>query len=247
MSKKVILECFFILCLCTQAIGQNQLNEFDDFKEPVGDWVMVGNVQLDASNPNVLIFEKGSDCFVNGVNGKAKYLVTEKEYQDFELHLEFMLPKGSNSGVYFQCRYEVQLFDSWGATALTYYDCGGIQQGVHSSTSGKATGFDGYPPLTNACKAPGVWQKLDVIFRAPRFNSKGAKIKNAVFEKVVLNGVVVQENAELPGPTKGALSEIEVAKAPFRLQGGHGPVAFRNIITRDLEVIKGNPEGIQNE
>ena len=161
-------------------------------------------------------------------------MVSKKEYQDIEFHVEFMIPKGSNSGIYFQCRYELQLFDSWGATDLTFYDCGGIQNRSDKVASKDDVGFNGYAPMVNACRAPGVWQSLDVMFRAPKFNEKGEKIKNASFEKVVLNGIVVQENAELSGPTRGALSEVEVAKAPFRLQGGHGPVAFRSIRVKEL-------------
>jgi hypothetical protein len=118
---------------------------------------------------------------------------------------------------------------------LTFYDCGGIQNRWDKSRPEGEIGFDGFPPMVNACKAPGEWQSLDVLFRAPKFNSKGEKIQNAKFEKVILNGVVVQQNTELSAPTKGALSGNEVALAPFRLQGGHGPVAFRNIRIRDLK------------
>lgn len=235
MSKKILIfQWLFMLCLANPIFAQTQLKDFDSFIEPVGAWVKGGKVQMDKSNPEALIFEEGNDCIINGVNGKAKYLVSKKEYQDMELHVEFMLPKGSNSGVYFQCRYEVQLFDSWGATDLTFYDCGGIQQRWDDSTSETKKGIDGFAPMVNACKAPGTWQKLDIVFRAPKFNSNGEKVTKAMFEKVVLNGIVVQENAELSGPTKGALSETEVALAPFRLQGGHGPIAFRNIRVKEL-------------
>lgn len=236
MSKKrILLQWLFILCLAGPIVGQAQQKEFDAFVQPVGAWITAANVHMDPSNPEVLRFESGRDCLVNGANGSAKYLVTKKEYQDIECHIEFMLPKGSNSGIYVQCRYEIQLFDSWGATDLTFYDCGGIQNRWDESRPEGEKGFDGFPPMVNACKAPGEWQSLDIVFRAPKFNAKGAKIKNARFEKVMLNGVLVQENAELSGPTKGALSETEVARAPFRLQGGHGPVAFRNIKVRELD------------
>ena len=37
-----------------------------------------------------------------------------------EAHIEFMVPKGSNSGVYFQGRYEIQILDSYGVEKLKY-------------------------------------------------------------------------------------------------------------------------------
>lgn len=240
MIKKILFIPLFLTLyfLPSTILGQIQFSEFNDFVEPVGNWVKADEVQMDSLNTENLTFKKGNDCFVNGVDGKAKYLVSNKAYQDMEMHLEFMLPKGSNSGIYFQCRYEIQLFDSWGVKDLTFYDCGGIQQRWDKSKAEAERGIDGYAPRTNACKEPGEWQTLDVIFRGPKFNSKGEKIKNAQFEKVILNGIVVQENVELLGPTKGTLSETEVAIAPFRLQGGHGPVAFRNITVRDLDHIR---------
>ena len=235
MTKiKVLLQCFFVLCLVNPIFGQIKLKELSDFVEPYSNWVKAGEVQMDSLKPEILIFKPEGDCFVNGVDGSAKYLVSEKEFKDIEFHIEFMIPKGSNSGIYFQCRYEIQIFDSWGDTEITYYDCGGIHNRWDKSRPEGAKGVDGYAPMVNACKAPGEWQSFDIIFRAPKFNSKGEKIKNAMFEKVMLNGVLVQQNAELSAPTKGALSGIEVASAPFRLQGGHGPVAFRNIIIKNL-------------
>ena len=234
VNRLRLIQWVFILCLVNPVFGQIKLKELHDFAEPAGNWLKAGEVQMDSSKPENIIFKQGGDCFVNGVDGSAKYLVSKQEFQDMEFHIEFMLPKGSNSGIYFQCRYELQLFDSWGATDLTFYDCGGIQNRWDKSRPAGEKGIDGYPPRINACKAPGEWQSLDILFRAPKFNSKGEKIKNASFEKVILNGVVVQQNAEMSAPTKGALFETEVASAPFRLQGGHGPVAFRNIRIRDL-------------
>jgi len=226
------------MCLTSSVYSQIKFKSFSDFKQPVGDWLQASQVKVDSMNNKVLSYQPGIDCFVNGATGRSKYLVTKDAYGDMELHLEFMLPKGSNSGIYVQSRYEIQLFDSWGATNLTYYDCGGIQQRWDSSKPEGENGFEGYAPRLNACKAPGTWQALDVIFKAARFNSEGKKIKNAVFDKVILNGMVIHENVELSGPTKGALSETEVARAPFRLQGGHGPVAFRNIRVRHLDNIR---------
>ena len=73
------------------------------------------------------------------------------------------------------------------------------------------------------------------IFKAPRFDPSGKKQANARFEKVVLNGQVVQENVDLQAPTGNAWRLPEVRRGPLLLQADHGPVAFRNIRVRPLE------------
>jgi hypothetical protein len=93
---------------------------------------------------------------------------------------------------------------------------------------------DGIPPRVNAARPFGEWQTLDVVFRAPRFDAGGKKVRNARFDKVVLNGQVIHENVELATPTGHAWRQKEVARGPILLQGDHGPVAFRKIRMRVL-------------
>lgn len=239
MKKQIfILQCIITMCFVNQMFSQMKLKELNDFKEPRGDWFQANEVTLDSLNNNQFKYTSGKEVFVNGSTGKTNHLTSKGGFGDIELHLEFMVPKGSNSGIYFQSRYEIQIFDSWGKENPEHLDCGGIYQRWDETKPKKDKGYEGIAPRVNASKAPGEWQSYDIIFRAPKFDETGNKVKNAQFEKVILNGVVVHENVELSGPTKGALSETEVASAPFRLQGGHGPVAFRNIRTRDLNNIK---------
>ncbi len=123
---------------------------------------------------------------VNGLETRTMNLVTERTFGDFELYLEFMLAKQSNSGVYHHGLYELQVFDSYGSTRpLTYSDGGGI---YHRWDNGK--GFGGSPPRANASRPPGQWQFYHTWFRAPRFNAAGAKTENAKFERIVYNGVI---------------------------------------------------------
>src|SRR6266540_1784131 len=64
---------------------------------------------------------------LNGPNGRTVNIVSDQKFGDVELYLEFMVPKGSNSGVYLHGLYEVQVFDSYGSTEpMTSSDCGGI-------------------------------------------------------------------------------------------------------------------------
>jgi len=168
----------------------------------------------------------GSGVLVNGADGHAGDLVTGGVFGDCELHVEFLIPEGSNSGVYLQGRYEVQILDSHGKSSPGPGDCGGIYERWDESRSPK--GFEGVPPRTNAAAAPGVWQSFDIVFRAPAFDAAGEKIHNARFESVRHNGVLIHEDVELGGPTRGGRGP-EAAEGPVRFQGDHGPVAYRNV------------------
>src|SRR5215203_4722863 len=96
-------------------------------------------------------------------------LVTRECFGDVEAHLEFMVPKGSNSGVKFEGVYEIQIFDSYGAKDVKASYSGGVYP--RAELLPRYHHIDeGYPPRVNASRPPGEWQTLDVVFRAPRFD-----------------------------------------------------------------------------
>ena len=166
----------------------------------------------------------------NGRSTRTMNVATERKFGDFELYVEFLLVKGSNSGIYHHGLYEVQLFDSYGSTKpLTFSDGGGIYQRWEN---GK--GFGGFPPRTNACRPAGEWQWMHTKFRAPRFDAAGKKIENARFDRVVYNGTLVQENVPVDGPTRSGMKIAEAAENPLMLQGDHGAVEFRKLYIRPL-------------
>src|SRR5882672_1008850 len=172
---------------------------------------------------------------LNGANGRTVNLVTEQKFGDIELYLEFILAKGSNSGVYLHGLYEAQIFDSWDSTEpMTTSDCGAI---YHRWINDQGVG--GSAPSRNASRRPGEWQSFYIWFRAPRFDAAGKKIENAKFVRVLHNGLSVQNNVEVDGPTRAAMDHAEAPVNPIMLQGDHGPVAYRNIYVRSLrEIIK---------
>ncbi len=94
---------------------------------------------------------------------------------------------------------------------------------------------DGTPPRVNAARPPGDWQTLDVVFRAPRFDASGKKVADARFEKVIMNGQVIHQDAVVKTPTGHAWHNREVSRGPLLLQADHGPVAFRRIRVRPLD------------
>lgn len=192
-------------------------------------WTIVGDVEMDPADNRRLAAKPGTGVLVNGKTGRTRNLLSKHQHGDVQAHVEFMVPAGSNSGVYFQGRYEIQILDSWGVKTAKYGDCGGVYR-----RSGSGPEHEGYPPRVNASRPPGQWQTFDVVFRAPRFDGKGKKIANARFVKVVHNGKVVHQNVEVTGPTVAATFQDEKPLGPLMLQGDHGPVAYRNVRLRPI-------------
>lgn len=205
-----------------------------DWRKPTADWKVVPNVTLNRTNNQAFaVASTGDGVMLNHPSAKSVNLLSNYEHGDVRAHVEFCIPKGSNSGVYFMGRYEIQIFDSFGVLPPKSSDCGGIYE---RWKDGK--GYEGHPPGSNASKPAGEWQTLDVIFKAPRFDGNGVKNSNAKFVKVILNGVTIHENVELSGPTRSAAYENAPEKptGPLMLQGDHGPVAFRNIMMRPATI-----------
>lgn len=229
--KKIVAFSCHILLLGFSALAQNNLplTDLSFFKQPSASWRIAGDVKADLNTRYVLTASNGTGILVNQPDDKNKGadLYTNLEHGDADLELDFMMAKGSNSGIYLQGNYEVQLLDSWGVVHTKPGDNGGIYQRWDESRGKGKEGYEGTAPRQSVSKAPGLWQHLKISFQAPRFDNTGKKIENARMLRVELNGVTIHENLELSGPTRGAMS-AEKATGPLRIQGDHGPVAFRN-------------------
>lgn len=129
-------------------------------------------------------------------------LVTVQKFEDFKLHLEFRVPKESNSGVYLRGRYELQIDDAAGLEPSSHH-LGGLY------------GF--IAPSENVAKAAGEWQSMDVTLVGRMLTYD-------------LNGTSIICNREIPGITGGAIDSVEADPGPLLLQGDHGPVDYRNIV-----------------
>ena len=188
----------------------------------------MGEVFKNPTNEILLSAKPGTGVIVNGPTGRTSNLLSKAEFGDVKAHIEFMVSKDSNSGVYFMGRYEIQVFDSWRKESeYAGIECGGIYQRWDNNRNPK--GFEGHSPRINASRPPGQWQTFDVVFRAPRFDKTGRKISNARFETVYHNGELVHEDIELTGPTRASTYNDEQPTGPLMIQGDHGPVAYRNI------------------
>lgn len=175
-----------------------------------------GKAIVAADKPAEIRLEKADAKTAELVNvqGGGLDLFTEEKFGDCTVRLEFMVPQGSNSGVYLMGEYEIQIFDSFGKEEIGPGDLGAIY--------GTAV------PAKNFAKKPGEWQTLEIVFQAPRFEGD-KKTSNAKFVKVTLNGEVIHENIEAPQPTVAALTGKEAPTGPLMFQGDHGPVAYRKI------------------
>ena len=204
------------------------LKDLSVFKTVSKNWGLVGNVNVDRSKKGTFVSEKGTGILLNSPKKNKKgHLFTAFEHGDMELELDVMMPVGSNSGLYFQGRYEVQLLDSWGVEEPQHSDIGGIYQRWDDSRVEK--GYEGIAPIINASKAPGLWQHFKIVFQAPKFDASGSKIQNALFKEVRLNGALLHKDQEVTGPTRSSAFNDEKALGTLMIQGDHGAVAFRNV------------------
>ncbi|MDQ6885918.1 MAG: DUF1080 domain-containing protein [Gemmatimonadota bacterium] len=176
------------------------------------------------------------DGYLEAVPGSGS-VRSRQSFGDCQLHIEWMTPtpphgsgqERGNSGVFLMGIYEIQVLDSY--DNVTYPD-------------GQAAAVYGqYPPLVNASRPPGQWQSYDIAFRAPRFGPSGALLRPARVT-VLHNGVLVQDDVELTGPTGHHVRppyKAHAERLPLGLQDHENPVRFRNIWIRDLRDLPGPP------
>jgi hypothetical protein len=157
-------------------------------------------------------------------------LVTKQPFGDIQLHVEWLIPKGTegegqgrgNSGIELMGRYEIQVLES--ERNVTYAD------GQAASIYGQ------WPPLVNASRPEGEWNVYDIFFEAPKF--EGDKLSKPAYVTVVHNGVLVHHRQEILGRAihrRVATYAPHAAEEPLSLQDHGRPVRYRNIWVRKLK------------
>ncbi len=234
MQRSLIKLILWIgICPILQAQTYLPLNDLSAFRPVMTNWKIAGGLTGDNTSGGPIKTSPGQGVLVcehsDGKYGIDYDLFTQEDHGDLDLELDFVLAKGSNSGIYLQSRYEIQLYDSWAKSHPKYSDCGGIYERWNDSKPEGEKGYEGIPPRINVAKAPGLWQHLKISFQAPRFDAMGKKTESAKIIAIEWNGIIIHENVILTGPTRGPIKDDEVAMAPLRFQGDHGHVAFKNI------------------
>ncbi|MCX6326633.1 MAG: DUF1080 domain-containing protein [Bacteroidia bacterium] len=179
-------------------------------------------------NPSKWIVQDGALICVKG-SGVIK---TKRKFSNFQLHIEWRTPsevtgesqRRGNSGVFLQELYEVQVLDSYNNRTYRHGQAGSL--------------YKQYAPLVNVSRKPGEWQAYDIIYTAPTFNNDTTTYFTPPRVTVLHNGVLIQNNVSLRGPTEYiGIPEYFIKKhgpASLVLQDHGNPVAYRNIWIREL-------------
>ena len=257
MHKKLMIGIAFIATGFATANAQEKMKPEDtEFYTPVPDVVTPGKTCGAAPSDAIILFD-GKDLSkwveTNDTTKKASWNVqdgiltvnktsgniqTKQSFMDYQLHIEWKEPKDisgtgqgrGNSGLFLASTgkgddgYELQILDSYKNKTYTNGQAGAI--------------YKQYPPLVNPNFPPGVWQTYDVVWTAPRFNDDGS-LKSPAKVTAFFNGVLIQNNSKLKGPTLyiGHPSYKAHGASPIKLQA-HGdksiPISYRNIWVRPL-------------
>ncbi|MEO7802033.1 MAG: DUF1080 domain-containing protein [Ginsengibacter sp.] len=255
MIAKRLLFTLLSCIIISNLIAQTAKPEETEFYEPVPPIVKAAEgrfekpsdaeVLFDGKNLNKWVSSKDTtkpaswkvDNNIITIDKKAGDIQTKERFTDFQLHLEWRVPKNitgkgqarGNSGLFLaapddQGGYELQILDSYENTTYVNGQAGSIyKQSI---------------PLANVNRPPGEWQVYDVAWVAPRFNEDGT-LKSPAKVTAFLNGVLVQNNYELKGHTPyiGQPEYKSHGASPIRLQA-HGdpsePISFRNIWIRPV-------------
>ncbi|MGY8945804.1 MAG: 3-keto-disaccharide hydrolase [Flavobacteriales bacterium] len=184
--------------------------------------------QYSNNNPEWKINQDGSMTVINGKGG----IKTKESFGSVQLHIEwkttdkdvdkFNNQKRSNSGIFFQEKYEVQILDSYNNPTYVNGQAGSV--------------YKQYIPLFNSSKKPGEWQSYDIVFNAPEFRND--KLIKPGYFTVFQNGVLIQNHVEIQGTTTNVGAPMYEAhqKASISLQDHCClPLSFRNIWVRNIE------------
>jgi hypothetical protein len=208
-------------------------------------WLVCSDVKLDPGDSSRLLpigaGGTASAVLLCGGDGRGSNILTKENFYDYELHVEFTVPKGSNSGVYSRGLFEIQIFDSFGVAKPAFHDCGAL--------------YERALPRQNLAKAPGEWQSYDIIMKGKKLtliwngqmvyrdmDVRYGETDRAAFDR--LNQENPHKSPELrvkleerdgryvgffgEGGTRAGLDGPD-RPGPILLQGDHGPVAFRHI------------------
>ena len=195
----------------------------DQIFTPQKGWSKASKVE--ANDKNLIVKADGEATFFTNaaLPKKAGYLSTVGQFGDCTVEAEFMIPKGSNSGIYLMGRYEIQILDSHGKDKVGYGDMGGVYRRWDNRRKPPDSKES---PQNQRRQSAGSGSKWLSSFVLPA-KEDGTLLEKPRFVSVHLNGKLVQENVTLNGHTRSAQRTGWAAKDHIFIQGDHGPIAFR--------------------
>ena len=244
MKKINLSRLSFLIILVTIGITKSFCQENKNLPQPQ---IINPGENWNAPSDAIILFNGGSLEEFESVKdgGKADWNVegnqftvkpgtgniqTKEHFGDCQLHIEWRAPseaaekegqKSGNSGIYLMGKYEVQVLNSYENETYPDGQAGAV--------------YRQHPPMVNASRKPGEWQVYDIVFIAPKFNSDGRE-KEPGYLTVFHNGVLIQNHAEIKGPTTAYNKNLPetATEGPLMLQDHSNKVSYSNIWIRKL-------------
>lgn len=153
-------------------------------------------------------------------DGHGAYLVTEKEYTDYELVLEYKTVARADSGIYLKWTPQVQIWD--------YTDEAKFKLDANLGSGGlwnNSKGAPGKNPSTLADKPFGEWNQF-------RIRQVGARTTVTLNGKVVVDHAIMENYWDRDKPL--------FASGPIELQTHGGEIRWRNLAVREIPTAEAN-------
>lgn len=143
-------------------------------------------------------------------------LVTDKDYANFELYLDWKIEKNGDSGIYLRGQPQVQIWDSDNTPGARGVDKGSGSGGLWNNPAGDKAKI----PLKKADKPVGEWNTFHITVIGDEVT-------------VRLNGELVVDKGKLPNYFEKG--KPLPASGPIELQFHGDPLWFRNIYIKELK------------
>ncbi|MDE0938284.1 MAG: DUF1080 domain-containing protein, partial [Mariniblastus sp.] len=153
-------------------------------------------------------------------DGHGLYLTSEKEFGDFELHLEYKTVALADSGIYLKATPQVQIWD--------YTEEKKFKIGADKGSGGlwnNSAGANGKDPLVLADKPFGEWNKF-------RIRQLGARTSIWLNDKKVVENAIHENYFDRKRPL--------FAKGPIQLQTHGGEISWRNVFVKEFSSEEAN-------
>ncbi|QDV84424.1 hypothetical protein TBK1r_33690 [Stieleria magnilauensis] len=153
-------------------------------------------------------------------DGHGAYLVTNQDYRDYELYLEYKTVPLADSGIYLKGTPQVQIWDSTETAKFKL----GADKGSGGLWNNSA-GAPGKDPLVHADKPFGQWNSVRVL-------QIGARTTVWLNDQMVVDHAIMENFWDRQSPL--------FVSGPIELQTHGGEIRWRNLKIRELSTQEAN-------